>query len=81
MVKDPSTRLRQVVQKIEEQKSERSRLEGRRDELKTQLKELGCNSLDEAKTEIERLRKEKEAIGSQLETHLATMEATYGIQS
>lgn len=47
----------EIVRKLEQAKQAKARLEGQRDRLEADLKALGHDTIESAKTELERLQK------------------------
>jgi len=76
---DTAKRIANLKQTIEDTKRDRSRLEGQRDTLMSQLKELGCDTIEAAVSKRDELAAQIKTLEAQLEKRLTAMEDEYGL--
>jgi hypothetical protein len=75
---DVAEKLVQMKRKIEEKKVEKSRLEGKLDQLLLTLKEkYGCSSVEEAQELLEKKKSRLDDTRQSLEERLAEIEEKY----
>lgn len=70
-------KLNEMKEKIEKAKTEKSRLEGKMDELKDQLKKAGYDSVKEAEEALVKMEETLDKLDAEFESGITELEEKY----
>jgi chromosome segregation ATPase len=69
--------LVKMKKEIEEARNKKARLEGERDSIESQLKDMGLDTIEDAENELDRLEEEETQLSNELEEKVEELRNSY----